>query len=391
MTFINVKPDNSGRTARLQGEYLDDFVDSILAGFLGAFNVLILTPPGWGKTRVSIGVADALVGRDSLNITRLGKGSRPSQVEGTLHPDTFKGGERKMNLAGTAMDDKYHMVLFDEIGRANDVVLDAALVATDRIDLPPMDRAMFVATANQFDLREYTQAVADRFAAWVHLKPNMTDRMFGDIMQAQLTNGQIELALPNSIISFEDAMAIRNSLPTERTVEAIIKKGLGFKLASQAAGFQVNPRRVDQWRRLMYYFSAYKWNTNDFDRVHPDALNLMRYMQPCASLEEHEAWVNAISDQINAVQTMIEGMYAQIIKSMKRMAEQAKVEGRDAILAEMLTFQQTATADLRQAKTDMLDQGEDVGDEVDRAIDNVLRLSAAITQGQNVDFEEFEK
>lgn len=149
--------------------------------------------------------------------------------------------EFKRNPAGTAMDGSKVAHVVDEIFRANAMVLQSLMFASDRKDMlfPPVS----IGTANFLPKGDELDALLSRFGLW-HWVPNEVLKA-GDIARAQLMGMGGGLHVPGTLPTAKDiedvkAAALAPGADAVNAIAAVIDQ-----LASDAvqAGYVLAPRQ----------------------------------------------------------------------------------------------------------------------------------------------------
>lgn len=307
-------------TASYQGDYIDDMVDTLVASVLSGNHAVLLSKPGYGKTRVAVQVATSIYGQridknangksaGEWAFLRLEASTPPEEVKGLPDPAAMIATPPRIeyNRSGTLYDTRAKLFVVDEGFRANDVVFDSFLDALDRQDYA-LDQAPSIwMTSNFVPTGDRLAAVRDRLAIWMWVSPVVD---WHDVSMAHLIReyGQ-DLAIPTDHIPTpEQVIKIRSMRPTKRSANLIAD--MVNKIASGASPVMstpehINPRRVQQWSSILFHVSAYYYDTPDFVVAHPSAVNAIKYAWPSYKEGTGKTWKDYVEGVADAVGSAI--------------------------------------------------------------------------------------
>jgi MoxR-like ATPase len=171
-----------GQTNYFAGRYVDDVRDLYLASILSGLHCVAMSGPGWGKTDIALSMARDIAPANHA-VARLHPATPPEEVRGAVKTDVLLASSRiEYEVQGTPYDPANRLVIIDEIGRANKVVVSMLMFLLDRKDVafpPPV-----WATSNFMPAGPEAKARLDRIALWHWILPNPGD--IGAMLQTQL-------------------------------------------------------------------------------------------------------------------------------------------------------------------------------------------------------------
>jgi MoxR-like ATPase len=99
--------------------------------------LLIVSPPGTGKTTLATAALRAIYGEDRVNVQCFNGGTPPTAVRGAVDVRALTvDGVMKVTRQGTCMDERQEGIVLDELTRAPDATLNAMLEAIDALRSP---------------------------------------------------------------------------------------------------------------------------------------------------------------------------------------------------------------------------------------------------------------
>ncbi len=163
-------------------------IESLLIAISAREHVLLVGPPGWGKTKTTWAVLAEVFGEGGFGVIEFAPNTPPEVVSGAVDvAEYLQSGRLVISRVGTPHDQQISAWLFDEISRANEAALDALLPVLD----PPQGRHMVtVATANWWPRGQRFEALASRFAVWIEWKTDPEKKHLLDIFRAHALAGQ---------------------------------------------------------------------------------------------------------------------------------------------------------------------------------------------------------
>lgn len=333
-------PGKPALTARpFSGQYIDNMSQVLLGSLLSGVHAIILGAPGWGKTTYTKAVAEQ-VSAGHYVFKRLEASTPVETVEGM--PDTAallaSPPVYRQVLTGTFFDPDARIIIADEAGRPHDAVFDILLNAMDRQDAIDLDQApVFWLTSNFMLPSDRRQATLDRIGIWLWLDT-------GDVDTEEVVNTQLSVLgtgvvppVAEKFPTWDEVIRIRKARPTATSAKAI--SDLLQNLVNEAINasrdaksgrdktwtFRPNPRRLEQWARVLFRNSVYHLGTADFSVVPAEALSLLKWMWPCPTREEANQWyavAGSVTDMIGtaiaAVQKMAYERFSGIVGNKEK-------------------------------------------------------------------------
>jgi len=253
--------------------YVDQIKTVLQASIDAGLNAILISPPGWGKSRMAFESAVALYA-DRVLFLELSPSTPPEAVEGAIDLAALREGRLARNIARTPYDPNVKLVILDELWRANEVVFDLLLHATQPVARP--NPPIFWATSNFISKDKRFDALRDRFALWLWLEPVFTRNVIRDSFDLSLTP------------------------PGEPVMGVDEARERAFQLAEQAlgSGFSVNPRVFGYWVRV-------------FERC-PNPLDALLYCYPLDSSEQATRWSEVVAAIADPEAAAVQGFMATI-------------------------------------------------------------------------------
>lgn len=310
----------------LVGKYLEDLSLAARAAAAARVHLIVLSPPGWGKSSFLRSFAYHVL-PPSLVIT-CDPTTPPSKARGRPHAGALLEGREVMNLDGTLLDPSLKSAVVDEIFRASDPLWDALLPVLER-PLP-----VVLATANWVAKGDRVEALKDRIALWVWLFPVLTSDEAAHIAATALQGSSDgdEASLIGADFSFPgwpEREAIREvwkMTPGPRTVRAVSEMVRSLVDEARQEGFEVNPRRVAQWARIVYFLSALELGQADFDSPTTEAQRALVFAYPADSREVATSWKQVALRVVDRVLAVIEATLAEIKARLSELASAPPTE-----------------------------------------------------------------
>lgn len=362
------------------GTYVDHLVDLTVASLLSGTNAVAIGAPGWGKTDVLSSVLMTVYGPAALKL-EITPSLPPEAVTGPTDVSALLNESRLThNTAGGPYDPQFKALLFDEIGRASELICDNLLFLLERKDVA--DPAPVIATSNFMPTSEHTRAMLDRFALWHWIKPTALDaRAVARAQGMRLGRAGSPLTVAATLPTATDIEDIRCASYTDRAVDAV---GLTVELLAaecQKTGYQLNPRRITQWTRLLLRAGLYYTGSSDFAETPAAAVKLLRFAWPTLSEQEYIRWGKVIGNLSDPLAVAIEDVLSDAVSEFNRVAAIADVGarmGETAKLATYLASKQSTLQALGNGKNDPRIPG---------AITQLTTWFSAAAQGQQVSRE----
>lgn len=316
------------------GSYIRSVAKVLIASAVSGHNAMLLSAPGWGKTDAARMAARAMAGDEHTLTLELDPSTPPEVIHGAYLPHLMASGIYQREVKGTAYDPNAHIVVLDEIWRANDVVFDALLHATGNKNVNAHQRPVFWGTSNFVGKAERTEALRDRFALWLHLD---TDLDPAAIALAHLYNGTgaIDTAWAAGMPAWDDCVRIRALTPSERSGQLVADTVRTLAEEAGKKNIPVNPRRVVQWAEILFRLSVFYTGTHDFATIPTEAAMALRWCYPAIKRETANEWAEVASAVLDAVGARIEAYRA--IAMERYLAVQSQINPANKIekIAEM--------------------------------------------------------
>jgi MoxR-like ATPase len=314
--------------AEFQGAYVTEMRDALHASALSGLHLVMMSEPGWGKTAVARMVMHDIAGEENSIFIRCEGSTPPEAVKGMPDPAAALDSPPRieLNIEGTPYDPNAHIVLIDEIFRPNDVVFDVFVDTLNRQDVSLDEAPVVWGTSNFVTQSDRTAAVRDRFAMWVWIPPQVMD--VETMVKAQLHRdyGE-ELKVPTNgrTPTLEDIREVKKMRPKNVETDEVISTWLEI-LAEEAKGqgFEINPRRMAQWTQLVYRTSAYYHEDEDFDVIHPQTVDAMRWAMPTLEIKEWRKWDKIVSSMRDVVGAAIDSLMREAYKKFKVISNSTK-------------------------------------------------------------------
>lgn len=308
--------------ARLIGSYLSDASEAVVSAAAGRVHALVLGAPGWGKSTLLRSFAARVLAPAltfSCNPT-----TPASRASGRPHAAALLEGREVMYVEGSLADPSLRGAVVDEIFRASDPLWDAILPVLER------SRPVILATANWVAKGEHVEALKDRVALWVWLVPRLSPAEAGDVAESSLLalNGN----LPGVGYSYDgwpepDAIsAVWRMAPGQKAVRAVSEAVRVLAQEAAKAGFQVNPRRVDQWARLLYGRTCLETGAEEWAEVSPVALRALQYAWPVENDADAAAWRQVVLRIVDRTGALIQAILAEVKEKLQGLSSAQPAE-----------------------------------------------------------------
>ena len=373
--------------AKLVGGYIDEMAEVFTASAISGMHACAIGAPGFGKTDLCRALMTTIIGNDDL-VFEIESTTPADEVKGPYDNELLLSDKPKLvritEHAITAPGAK--IIGIDEWGRANDAVMETFIKGMARKDIPRTEQPVFWMTSNFAPKSERLAAVIDRVALWFWIpKMRIPQSLIKAIVEQQAApGGEVTYGGKVQIPTIQEIEDVRNMQPTAKAVTAVqnLIATLEEEVFTQAgesngnAGFSVNPRRITQWSRLLTTVSMWKYGTEDFSSVHPDAVKLLKYAYPLKTLEEAQKWAALTEAVVDVVGTAIASIKADAYASFRQIKQANNSLSARSIMAIKLTEEMGK----RQREFT-----EICGDDprVQDAIQELSRIHAAIVRGEN--------
>ena len=263
---------------------LQDVTDLFQGSVDTALNAVIVSPPGWGKSEMAYKTAVSIYGEDSVLFVEIAPSTPPEAIEGPVDIVALREGTFVRRRERTLYDQSVQIVVLDELFRADELLLDSLLHATQ-----PVVRGhqpIFWGTASFVPREKRFEALRERFALWLWWSPTFTrDCIISDL-----------------------ALSIRRHNGTPVMTEQDAAEA-AFAVAEVAIqnGFSVSPRLWKYWYKIFTFCEQ--------------PYSVLRFAYPSATAEEATKWyeiVKSVSDPettaINSFLTTFNARVADIYK-----------------------------------------------------------------------------
>ena len=241
---------------------LQDVTDLFQGSIDTALNAVIVSPPGWGKSEMAYKTAVSIYGEDSVLFVEIAPSTPPEAIEGPVDIVALREGTFVRRRDRTPYDQSIQVVILDELFRANELLLDSLLHATQPVVRD--HRPIFWGTTNFISREKRFEALRERFALWLWWSPTFTrDCIISDL-----------------------ALGIRRPRKTPVMTEQDAAEA-AFAVAEVAIqnGFSVSPRLWKHWYKIFSFCEQ--------------PYTVLRFAYPSATAEEAAKWneiVESISD-----------------------------------------------------------------------------------------------
>lgn len=288
------------------GSYVDEMRELFVVSLVSGIHSVAMGAPGWGKTDIVAALLEEVM-PDEHKMVRIQPATGRGEVEGTADMDELLQNSRfTINQADTAFDSKWKALIVDEIGRANRMIVGTLMFLMDRKDLqfaPPI-----LATSNYMPTAPEAAAMLDRIGLWYWVKVQNSD--FAEVAKAQLMGLGGGLRVPGKLPTMAEIEAARHSIPDDKTISVVadVVDRVGQEAAQ--AGMIVNPRRLTQWTKVVYHYSAYLLGTPNFTTVPAEAVRALRFANIAREQKDYDAWALLIQGMADPIGAAIESIMA---------------------------------------------------------------------------------
>lgn len=292
------------------------------ASLLTGLNAQTITPPGWGKTKLSLWMGRQVTGLDGTLLMECNPAMQPDLIRGTTNIKALiETGTIERLVANTPYDDRIAVCVLDEYGRLSDIAFDLLIHATN--DYLRDVRPVFWGTSNFAAKGQRTEAFRDRFA--LNLIPTLK---MDDLTVTQVVTrediSEWEFVLPTAA----EIAEVRAMTPTEDSMNAVTQAVMALYQAivttSEGKRFVpgLNPRRIETWKEILFRVSCYHYHSNDFAVVHPEAGKAMRYAYPVQDAIEFAEWVAISAAVADPCEAAIEDIRNRAFTTMQEIQAQ---------------------------------------------------------------------
>lgn len=322
----------------LVGSYIKTLSDAALAAACGRVHAILLGPPGWGKSSLLRSFAARTVG-PALFLS-CDPTTPASKALGRLHAGALLEGRDVLRTEGSLADPEIRSAVVDEIFRASDPLWDALLPVLER------DRPVVFATANWVAKGDRLAALKDRIALWAWASPSLAPADAAAVAEAALArlalNGSPEAALGAcwSLPDWPEPEALAEvwkMRPSPKAAKAVSEAVRALAEEALREGFAPNPRRVDQWARILYGRTCLERGAAEWDSVADFALRALVFAWPSESEEDAAAWRHVALKIVDRTGALIDAVLAEIRERLRAVAA-AKPEDRATRIMETSRF-----------------------------------------------------
>jgi MoxR-like ATPase len=298
------------------GKYVESLASIAIASILARQHLMVIGPPGWGKTDVLDWIGKQVAG-SGYRFARLEPTAPPEKIRGPIRLSAYLENDvYEFNSDGTPYDKDATVVLLDEAHRPSDPVFDLLIDLLNRKDVPIDLRPVVWGTANFLVENERIEALNDRFALWYWMETGMVD--MDQMGRSMLANMDTELAVRGTFPTWEQVKEIRAMLPGESAVEAIIKFTRLLREEAAAQKLIVHPRRQRQWMDLIFRYAAYITGSNNFTVVPPQVAGIMKYAWTCPTREMFVKWAEICGAVADPLAALLESVGETALEQFKK-------------------------------------------------------------------------
>lgn len=318
----------------------------VSAALVSHQNMMVICPPGWGKSKMAYWMSVRSAEKAGTVFVPLSPSTPPEKITGPVSIEALKQGKLEYSVTGTPYDPNASIVVLDELYRSSDVIFDMLIHRTNDI-VDHDNQPVFLGTSNWTAKSERTEALRDRFALWYYFEPDGVDS------EAIIRAMDISTWAFN-VPSIKEAKEIRAiPIPTV-SLDAIIKAVDNLQDAIGNEKFEVNPRRVEAWREILFRFSVYKTGQAAFKDVPAEALRVLKYAYPAKDAAEMRKWAGLASTVVDVVGSKIEAYVQEAKKKFLKVAKEADPNQRAQFMADL-----GATLADSETELDKLGEGDD--------------------------------
>ncbi|MEM3790663.1 MAG: AAA family ATPase [Thermoproteota archaeon] len=310
----------------LSGSYLDPAAEAVLAAACGRVHALVLGAPGWGKSVLVRSFARAYLA-PALAIS-CDPSTPPSKAAGRPHVGALLEGREVLFVEGSLADRALRGAVIDEVFRASDPLWDALLPVLER------SRPVVLATANWVAQGDRVEALKDRIGLWVWLQAAATPSELGAVAEAALhrlalpPSGGDDSAALGAVFSHpawpdapEAVREVWEMKPSPAAIRAVAEAVEVLAREAVQEGFIPNPRRADQWARLIFGRTCLEKGSPEWDAPSQTALRALAFAWPASSEEEAAAWRQVALRVVDRVGALIEALLGEIKGRLQSLAQ----------------------------------------------------------------------
>jgi MoxR-like ATPase len=318
-------------TSSFIGDYMTECATIAAASLISGLHFIAISKPGMGKTELLTALSASVTGESLADIdngeshsailVKLSPSTPPESITGSYDPAELLNGRLTRVTDKTAYDPAARVIILDEVSRANDIVHDINLhLMTRRIDPTPV----IWGTSNFTPAGDRAAALRDRFALWQWI-PNNTRIDTRAIARAHLTALS---GLSASLgLSLADIDSVRRMTPGNSASDAVIDvidnliRECSKPNEKIAIKIDINPRRIAQWVKLLFYNAAAVNGSDNFTVIPDSVLRLMKYAYPTQSESESREWGQVASLICDPIGSALDAVLAIALTEFKTVSE----------------------------------------------------------------------
>jgi hypothetical protein len=368
--------------AELVGSYVDDMAEVLVGSVVSGHHACLIGARGYGKTDLERFLMRKIVGNDDLFFT-LEATTPADYVNGPIDMKKILADDAEVVriLTKSIYAPNAFLIGLDEYFRAMDAVQESGLQALARKDIPRSEQPTFWVTSNFAPKTERLLPVLDRITLWYWIeKFRLPKELLKDMVYQHASNGgEVVYNGKVSIPTIEQIKEVRAMTPSNRAIAAISDVCYALEeeaFTSNSQEWDVNPRRISQWSRLLSTVSMYHYGAEDFSSVHQDAVKMLQYAYPSKTQDEANKWKEIAGAVVDVIGTAIASIKADAYASFRQIKQQ------NNSLSARVTMAVKLTEEMGKRQREFT---EICGDDprVQDAIQELSRIHAAIVRGEN--------
>lgn len=369
--------------ATFSGNYVADMTDLYKASLITGLHSIAVSPPGWGKTDISTSLLQEVYGPEGVQwlMVRVKLATVPQAIAGVPDYDAMlRESKYQLSRCGTVYDPRFKAIIGDEVGRGNAALNDEWVEVLDRKDTnnpPPV-----LATSNFMPKDERAKALLDRIALWLWIDPSDLDIASVAAVQLAATNGA--MAVPGRVPTEAEIDFVRAAVPGPRAIAAVSSYLDGLAASLKQSGYNLHPRRIWQWQRLIFRMACWLTGDADFDRVPDEAKTYLRFAWPTQSQEEYNRWAATLQAVIDPLTASLEQIMGDVAEQLQKFAD-LPADQRMAKIAEtgMILAQANMTLAGLRAQPDVA-AIPDASQRIDKSIIQITEWYGKASRGEKV-------
>lgn len=316
--------------AYFTGDYVEIIRDSVIAAAVSGENCILMGGPGEGKTTVGLATAKACAGDNGqLNHTlfvNIHATTPEHKVVGDVdYEQLLSTGKFTDKVDGSAYDPNVRIGFFDEVTRATGALMDALLgvLAMENLNSPANPRSeqlTCIGTANFALTGKEHDAFLDRFTLWPWIDPDPATNDEVLEMTRNHNSGQ-KLTVPG-LPTFQQIEKVKGWVCDDESNKAVAK--VINQLCEEASknGLYVNRRRITKWVKLLTKVSQYYYDSPNFTKVHPKAIDILKYAWVCPTKEEAQKWADIAGQVVDPFGVVLSQVKIQALEAFSKAADQ---------------------------------------------------------------------